>query len=63
MILRIELIIFSLEKGIRLGDLFNDHDEIRDLLKRELPTLTPELVNNVLNASIKMQYVSIFYNL
>lgn len=49
---------FTTERGIHLGDLFKDHDEISDFLKREVPELSPAIVNNFLNASIKIQYVS-----
>ncbi|XP_046740699.1 uncharacterized protein LOC124408067 isoform X2 [Diprion similis] len=46
------------ERGISIGDLFNDHDEIRDLVQREVPKFSPAVVNNILNASIKLQYLA-----
>ncbi|XP_046491171.1 uncharacterized protein ldd isoform X1 [Neodiprion pinetum] len=46
------------ERGISLGDLFSDHDEIRDLIQREVPNFSPVVVDNILNASIKLQYLA-----
>ncbi|XP_048511619.1 ATP-binding cassette sub-family A member 13 isoform X2 [Athalia rosae] len=45
------------ERGIHFGDLFKDHDEVRKLVKQEIPELRPVVVDNFLNASIKIQYL------
>ena len=49
----------KLDRGIRLGDLFNNHEEIKDHLRLQMPYARSELIDQLFNSSIKLLYVSI----
>ncbi|XP_043253492.1 retinal-specific phospholipid-transporting ATPase ABCA4 isoform X1 [Colletes gigas] len=45
------------DRGIRLGDLFNDHDAIKSLLKRQMPYAREGLIDELFESSIKLLYL------
>ncbi|XP_017788277.1 PREDICTED: uncharacterized protein LOC108570860 [Habropoda laboriosa] len=45
------------DRGIRLGDLFNNHDEIKNLLKLQMPYARNGLIDELFNSSIKLLYL------
>ncbi|XP_026675626.1 uncharacterized protein LOC108632621 isoform X2 [Ceratina calcarata] len=45
------------DRGIRLGDLFNNHDEIKDLLRLQMPNARDGLIDGLFNSSIKLLYL------
>lgn len=49
----------KLDRGIRLGDLFNNHEEIKNLLRVQMPYARSGLIDELFNSSIKLLYVSI----
>lgn len=48
----------SIDRGIRLGDLFNNHEQIKNLLKSQMPTAREGLIDGLFESSIKLVYVS-----
>lgn len=50
--------ICSTDKGIYLGDLFNNHNEIKDLLRSHLPDVREGLIDGLFESSVKLIYVS-----
>lgn len=49
----------DVDRGILLGDLFNNHEQIKDLLKSQMPTAREGLVDGLFESSVKLIYVSI----
>lgn len=47
-----------IDRGIRLGDLFNNHEQIKDLLKSQMPGAREGLVDGLFESSVKLIYVS-----
>lgn len=47
-----------IDRGIRLGDLFNNHEEIKNLLKSQMPEAREGLIDGLLESSVKLIYVS-----
>ncbi|XP_043289977.1 uncharacterized protein ldd isoform X2 [Venturia canescens] len=45
------------ERGIRLGDLFNNHEIIKNVLRLHLPKAEDNLIDGLMNASIKLYYL------
>lgn len=50
--------VCSIDKGIYLGDLFNNHDEIKDLLRSQMPGVRQGLIDGLFESSVKLIYVS-----
>lgn len=47
-----------IDRGIRLGDLFKNHEEIKNLLKSQMPRAREGLVDDLFESSVKLIYVS-----
>lgn len=47
-----------IDRGIRLGDLFNNHEEIKNLLKSQMPGAREGLIDGLFESSVKLIYVS-----
>ncbi|XP_053973403.1 uncharacterized protein LOC128873691 isoform X1 [Hylaeus volcanicus] len=45
------------DRGIRLADLFNDHDEIKNLLRLQMPYAREGLIDQLFESSIKLLYL------
>ncbi|OAD61200.1 ATP-binding cassette sub-family A member 13 [Eufriesea mexicana] len=45
------------DRGIRLGDLFNNHEEIKNLLRLQVPQARKELIDELFDSSIKLLYL------
>ncbi|XP_014474957.1 PREDICTED: ATP-binding cassette sub-family A member 13 isoform X2 [Dinoponera quadriceps] len=45
------------DRGIFLGDLFNNHEQIKDLLKSQLPGAREGLVDGLFESSVKLIYL------
>ncbi|XP_015191826.1 PREDICTED: uncharacterized protein LOC107074670 isoform X2 [Polistes dominula] len=45
------------DRGIRLGDLFNNHDRIKSLLRAQMPRASPSLVDGLFESSIRLYYL------
>ncbi|XP_076237165.1 lipid droplet defective [Calliopsis andreniformis] len=45
------------DRGIRLGDLFNNHDDIKSLLRQQMPQARKELIDELFESSIKLLYL------
>ncbi|KAG7198455.1 hypothetical protein KM043_005838 [Ampulex compressa] len=45
------------DRGIRLGDLFNNHEEIKSFLNQQMPRARKGLVNDLFDSSIKLYYL------
>ncbi|RLU15876.1 hypothetical protein DMN91_011632 [Ooceraea biroi] len=45
------------DKGISLGDLFNNHDEIKDLLRSQMPGVRKGLIDGLFESSVKLIYL------
>ncbi|CAK9819447.1 ATP-binding cassette sub-family A member 13 [Anthophora plagiata] len=45
------------DRGIRLGDLFNNHEEIKNLLHLQIPYARKGLIDELFNSSIKLLYL------
>ncbi|XP_066598930.1 uncharacterized protein ldd isoform X2 [Prorops nasuta] len=45
------------DRGIQLGDLFNNHLMIKDLLKAQLPEASEDLIDGLFDSSIKLVYL------
>ncbi|XP_072756384.1 uncharacterized protein Ldd isoform X2 [Anoplolepis gracilipes] len=45
------------DRGIRLGDLFNNHEEIKNLLKSQMPGVREGLVDGLFESSVKLIYL------
>lgn len=45
------------DRGIRLGDLFNNHELIKRSLMDQLPEVDDHFIDSAFNASIKLIYV------
>ncbi|XP_067204074.1 uncharacterized protein ldd isoform X2 [Linepithema humile] len=45
------------DRGIRLGDLFNNHEQIKDLLKSQMPGAREGLVDGLFESSVKLIYL------
>ncbi|XP_033187616.2 lipid droplet defective isoform X1 [Bombus vancouverensis nearcticus] len=45
------------DRGIRLGDLFNNHEEIKNLLRVQMPYARSGLIDELFNSSIKLLYL------
>ncbi|XP_020291877.1 uncharacterized protein LOC109858741 isoform X2 [Pseudomyrmex gracilis] len=45
------------DRGIRLGDLFNNHEQIKDLLKSQMPEAREGLVDGLFESSVKLIYL------
>lgn len=46
------------DRGIRLGDLFNNHDQIKNLLRSHMPKARDGLIDGLFESSVKLIYVS-----
>lgn len=51
-------ICIVIDRGIRLGDLFNNDEQIKDLLKSQMPEAREGLVEGLFESSVKLIYVS-----
>ncbi|KAK9294638.1 hypothetical protein QLX08_010802 [Tetragonisca angustula] len=45
------------DRGIRLGDLFNNHEEIKNHLRLQMPYARTGLIDQLFNSSIKLLYL------
>ncbi|XP_076641439.1 lipid droplet defective [Halictus rubicundus] len=45
------------DRGIRLGDLFNNHEEIKRVLREQMPDARQGLVDDLFDSSIKLVYL------
>ena len=45
------------DRGIRLGDLFNNHEEIKELLRQQMPHARKGLIDELFESSIKLLYL------
>nr|XP_012136751.1 PREDICTED: uncharacterized protein LOC100878441 isoform X3 [Megachile rotundata] len=45
------------DRGIRLGDLFNNHEEIKNLLRLQMPYAREGLIDELFESSIKLLYL------
>ncbi|KAG5315958.1 ABCAD protein, partial [Acromyrmex insinuator] len=45
------------DKGIRLGDLFNNHDQIKNLLRSHMPKAKNGLIDGLFESSVKLIYL------
>ncbi|XP_029170086.1 LOW QUALITY PROTEIN: uncharacterized protein LOC114939826 [Nylanderia fulva] len=45
------------DRGIRLGDLFKNHEEIKNLLKSQMPRAREGLVDDLFESSVKLIYL------
>lgn len=45
------------DRGIKLGDLFNNHDVVKQSLKAQMPNVRDGLVDDLFEASIKLYYL------
>ncbi|XP_050450054.1 uncharacterized protein LOC126850786 isoform X1 [Cataglyphis hispanica] len=45
------------DRGIRLGDLFNNHEEIKNLLKSQMPGAREGLIDGLFESSVKLIYL------
>ncbi|XP_076548743.1 lipid droplet defective isoform X1 [Osmia lignaria lignaria] len=45
------------DRGIRLGDLFNNHEEIKNLLRLQMPYARQGLIDELFESSIKLLYL------
>ncbi|XP_032690190.1 uncharacterized protein LOC116853290 isoform X2 [Odontomachus brunneus] len=45
------------DRGILLGDLFNNHEQIKDLLKSQMPEAREGLVDGLFESSVKLLYL------
>lgn len=48
----------SIDRGIRLGDLFNNHEQIKNLLRSHMPKAREGLIDGLFESSVKLIYVS-----
>lgn len=48
-----------LDRGVRLGDLFHNQKEIKNLLRLQMPYAREGLIDQLFDSSIKLIYVSI----
>lgn len=49
------------DRGVRLGDLFHNQQEIKNLLRLQMPYAREGLIDQLFDSSIKLLYVSILY--
>lgn len=47
-----------IDRGIRLGDLFNNHEQIKNLLSSHMPEAREGLIDGLFESSVKLIYVS-----
>ncbi|KAK0086066.1 hypothetical protein PV325_003922 [Microctonus aethiopoides] len=45
------------DRGIKLGDLFNNHDVVKQSLKAQMPNVRDGLIDDLFEASIKLYYL------
>lgn len=45
------------DRGIKLGDLFNNHEAVKRILKAQMPGVRDDLVDDLFEASIKLYYL------
>ncbi|XP_053595540.1 uncharacterized protein LOC103571174 isoform X2 [Microplitis demolitor] len=45
------------DRGIKLGDLFNNHDTVKHVLQSQMPGVREDLVDDLFEASIKLYYL------